>query len=130
MIYAGSNPERQAVGYPGHCARCCEVGHVKAHPDRGCGDVGCYAYHDEDPAPEDLYFARSDLHLFAGVTRQRIQQLTGEGKLPEPDALVGFDRRPLWRRSTIMAWVDRREESKAQATQPRRLVDVLTDEEG
>lgn len=47
--YAGSNSERQSVGLPGHCERCAQVGHVKAHPDLGCGDVGCTAFHpDED----------------------------------------------------------------------------------
>lgn len=47
--FAGSNKERQEVGDPGHCERCAEVGHVKAHPSLGCGDVGCYSYHDESP---------------------------------------------------------------------------------
>lgn len=42
---AGSNSERQSVGDPGHCDRCAKVGHVRAHPDLGCGDVGCYAEH-------------------------------------------------------------------------------------
>lgn len=43
--YCGSNPERQSVGLPGHCERCAKVGHVRAHPDLGCGDVGCTAAH-------------------------------------------------------------------------------------
>lgn len=49
--FAGSNSERQSVGDPGHCERCAEVGHVKAHPELGCGDVGCYANHDEPSDP-------------------------------------------------------------------------------
>jgi hypothetical protein len=48
--YAGSNSERQSVGDPGHCEACCSVGHVVAHPDLGCGDVGC----DSDHVGEDL----------------------------------------------------------------------------
>lgn len=47
---AGSNPERQSVGLPGHCALCAEHGHAAAHPDLGCGDVGCSAHHDEPPS--------------------------------------------------------------------------------
>lgn len=43
---SGSNVERQQVGDPGHCEDCCSVGHVVAHPDLGCGDVGCYRTHD------------------------------------------------------------------------------------
>lgn len=43
--YAGSNSDRQCVGLPGHCERCAEVGHVLAHPDLGCGDVGCTRDH-------------------------------------------------------------------------------------
>ena len=45
--FAGSNTERQSVGLPGHCERCAAVGHVKAHPELGCSDVGCYSHHDE-----------------------------------------------------------------------------------
>jgi hypothetical protein len=44
----GSNSDRQSVGDPGHCERCAQVGHVVAHPDLGCGDVGCYAAHGPD----------------------------------------------------------------------------------
>lgn len=50
--FAGSNSERQSVGLPGHCVACAEHGHVMAHPDLGCGDVGCTSLHDE-PAPRD-----------------------------------------------------------------------------
>lgn len=45
---SGSNVERQQVGDPGHCEDCCSVGHVVAHPDLGCGDVGCYRTHGEE----------------------------------------------------------------------------------
>jgi hypothetical protein len=44
---AGSNPDRESVGDPGHCELCALVGHLRAHPDYGCGDVGCTADHAE-----------------------------------------------------------------------------------
>lgn len=44
--YIGSNKERQSIGNPGHCERCVSVGHEAAHPQLGCGDVGCYADHE------------------------------------------------------------------------------------
>lgn len=43
---AGASKERAEVGLPGHCERCAEVGHVKAHRNLGCGDVGCSSAHD------------------------------------------------------------------------------------
>ncbi len=46
--YAGSNSERQSVGDPGHCEPCAVQGHLVAHPDLGCGDVGCYRDHPEE----------------------------------------------------------------------------------
>ncbi|SEU46537.1 hypothetical protein [Nonomuraea wenchangensis] len=45
--YAGSDTERQSVGAPGHCEACAIHGHVVAHPELGCGDVGCYRHHPE-----------------------------------------------------------------------------------
>jgi hypothetical protein len=45
IAYAGSNPDRQAVGLPGHCDNCARFGHVDAHPRLGCSDVGCTAAH-------------------------------------------------------------------------------------
>lgn len=45
--FAGSSSARQSIGDPGHCERCAEVGHVKAHPDLGCGDVGCDSGHGD-----------------------------------------------------------------------------------
>jgi hypothetical protein len=50
---AGSNSERQSVGDPGHCERCAEIGHVRAHPQLGCGDVGCTATHGPDDPRDD-----------------------------------------------------------------------------
>jgi hypothetical protein len=46
--HSGSNSERQSVGDPGHCELCAQVGHVVAHPELGCGDVGCDDDHDGD----------------------------------------------------------------------------------
>lgn len=43
--FCGSNSCRQEVGKAGHCDRCCEVGHVAAHPQFGCADVGCDRAH-------------------------------------------------------------------------------------
>lgn len=43
--YAGSNSARQSVGDPGHCERCARYGHVAAHRNLGCGDVGCTRGH-------------------------------------------------------------------------------------
>lgn len=43
--FCGENPERQGVGLPGHCEACAQYGHVVAHPDCGCGDVGCVSAH-------------------------------------------------------------------------------------
>jgi hypothetical protein len=45
--YAGQSKQRAETGLPGHCERCALVGHVKAHPSLGCGDVGCTKGHDE-----------------------------------------------------------------------------------
>lgn len=44
--YCGSNPRRQGVGLPGHCEPCAQHGHIVAHPDFGCGDVGCNSSHE------------------------------------------------------------------------------------
>lgn len=46
----GTNRDRQWVGRPGHCSVCAVVGHVVAHPERGCADVGCNDPHDEPAA--------------------------------------------------------------------------------
>lgn len=43
--YAGSNSDRQSIGLPGHCEVCAQHGHVVAHPEYGCGDVGCASPH-------------------------------------------------------------------------------------
>lgn len=47
--FAGTNQQRESVGLYGHCDDCALLGHVLAHPDLGCGDVGCNRAH----GPED-----------------------------------------------------------------------------
>lgn len=42
---AGKNTERAMVGLPGHCEKCAQYGHIAAHPEYGCGDVGCSGNH-------------------------------------------------------------------------------------
>lgn len=58
--FAGSNKARQEVGDPGHCEDCVLFGHLVAHPDLGCGDVGCDATHGTvdaaTPGPWQAYF--------------------------------------------------------------------------
>jgi hypothetical protein len=44
--YTGTSKARQEVGDPGHCDRCVAFGHILAHPQLGCGDVGCNSSHD------------------------------------------------------------------------------------
>jgi hypothetical protein len=51
--YIGSNTDRGSRGLPGHCDRCARVGHVKAHPNLGCGDVGCGDYHPPEEDHDD-----------------------------------------------------------------------------
>ncbi len=43
---AGQNSDRQSVGQPGHCSVCAVLGHVVAHPERGCGNVQCNSDHE------------------------------------------------------------------------------------
>jgi hypothetical protein len=60
--YAGSNPDRASTGLPGHCERCAEVGHVRAHPEYGCGDVGCTLTHEESAPAGHPYPAGTRVH--------------------------------------------------------------------
>ena len=41
----GTNSARQATGLPGHCTACAARGHIAAHPNLGCADVGCSDAH-------------------------------------------------------------------------------------
>lgn len=52
--YAGSCKERAEIGKPGHCEQCAEHGHVVAHPDLGCSDVGCGKAHDDEAPSAQL----------------------------------------------------------------------------
>lgn len=82
--YAGSDPERQSVGDPGHCEDCVSVGHALAHPDFGCADVGCYESHEPVDPGDDLDRAiRDRISLLRGrrvldkAIRDRIDLLRG-----------------------------------------------------
>jgi len=66
--YCGSDSERQSVGDPGHCERCAEVGHILAHPDLGCGDVGCTMRHGDE---EEAELALQDRMFEARTTLTR-----------------------------------------------------------
>lgn len=48
--YAGTHKARAERGDPGHCWVCAVVGHVVAHPGRGCDDVSCDHDHTAGPA--------------------------------------------------------------------------------
>lgn len=72
--FAGSNSERQSVGLPGHCEDCAQLGHVLAHPDLGCGDVGCNRAH----GPDDDVSNRSRLFVTGGFTFPVRQALGAE----------------------------------------------------
>lgn len=66
--YCGSNSDRQSVGDPGHCEDCCAVGHLIAHPDFGCADVGCYSDHGNN----------------CPLCPARLSEHTGRGQCPRP----------------------------------------------
>lgn len=51
--FAGTNRDRASRGDPGHCEPCAALGHVVAHPDHGCGDVGCDAAHGPGHPADD-----------------------------------------------------------------------------
>jgi hypothetical protein len=79
---AGESGERQSVGLPGHCERCAEVGHVRAHPSLGCGDVGCEQAHspgdprdraDRADRADRKYPAPSPDSLSAGTLSERVE---------------------------------------------------------
>lgn len=56
ITHAGTDKDRQERGLPGHCDDCVDLGHVIAHPDMGCGDVGCGRYHlekEETPVEDE-----------------------------------------------------------------------------
>lgn len=78
--FPGGNPDRQAVGDPGHCEDCVSVGHVIAHPDRGCGDVGCTRAHgpDDEPPPPGHPSTPVDRPRPAATRRGEQARRTGE----------------------------------------------------
>lgn len=52
--HCGASQDRQWIGNPGHCSVCAIVGHVVAHPERGCDDVRCDSLHDEPAGGNSL----------------------------------------------------------------------------
>lgn len=66
--YAGNDSARQSIGLPGHCDECARVGHVAAHPDLGCGDVGCTRAHGPDDTLTAQRAAADEL------TRMRVEE--------------------------------------------------------
>ncbi len=44
--YPGQDSDRAGRGDPGHCWICAIVGHIVAHPERGCAEVRCTSSHD------------------------------------------------------------------------------------
>lgn len=82
--YAGSNPARQGAGSPGHCGMCMTEGHLVAHPNAGCADVGCTVVHGGGESPPDENGERS------GDGRGELQEyqaslagaVSGPGKSP------------------------------------------------
>lgn len=91
--YSGSNKARQEVGDPGHCERCAEVGHVIAHPNLGCGDVGCDRAHPEEDMTSDEYWDREDADRLADALRAIIDALPGSQLDAARTALDVHDRR-------------------------------------
>lgn len=71
--YCGSNPGRESVGLPGHCEPCAQHGHVIAHPDYGCGDVGCVRDHDEPSEPHLATPAYSRPYIWVSAANQIAQ---------------------------------------------------------
>lgn len=72
----GSDTARQEVGDPGHCEDCCSVGHVVAHPDLGCGDVGCYRTHGDPMSGQTPRVPEDRAQL------QKLEQLGESGSSP------------------------------------------------
>ncbi|MEW9530659.1 hypothetical protein [Microbispora sp. NPDC049125] len=52
--YCGSDKARAERGNPGHCEPCARYGHIAAHPELGCADVGCESIHNSEPTESRL----------------------------------------------------------------------------
>ena len=100
---AGSNSDRQSVGLPGHCERCAEIGHVTAHPNLGCSDVGCDSPHGPD-YPEDPPVTGDPPLTGAEATIDEGRALLAEALHYVPDTDTDLRRRAT-------AWLDQTEGS-------------------
>lgn len=69
--YCGSNSDRQSVGNPGHCEDCVSVGHLVAHPEWGCGDVGCNSEHPEPDVSSEVRSQLEDV-IGGGLTNREL----------------------------------------------------------
>lgn len=113
--FTGSNTERQSVGLPGHCDACADLGHVDAHPDLGCSDVGCASAHPEpveDAAVEPLAPPLAVLRAYDGT------HLASTHRTPEHSSVpvqVWHTLRRATKRSGYATFVD---EMKARDVAP------------
>lgn len=79
VVYPGRNSDRQSVGLPGHCEQCAEHGHIVAHPEYGCSEVGCYSSHENDPTPTSgvpAYAGKLETMLVRDGVEQRVVAYT------------------------------------------------------
>lgn len=89
--FIGSNVQRQGKGDPGHCEACVSVGHVKAHPSLGCGDVGCVKSHDPAVNPFTV-------HVSGRPAPQGSKEYGSAGQMRESSKYL-----PAWRQKIIEA---------------------------
>jgi hypothetical protein len=59
----------------------------------------------DDPRPEPLAFRKADAARLVGMSVRLWERLLSAGKAPRPDAYAG--RCPLWKKSTLEAWIAR-----------------------
>jgi hypothetical protein len=58
-----------------------------------------------DPRPEPLVFRKAEAARLCGMSPRTWERLRSAGKAPRPDAFAG--KCPLWRRSSLEAWIAR-----------------------
>jgi hypothetical protein len=60
---------------------------------------------DRPARPEPLAYRKADAASMCGMSVRLWERLLAAGKGPKPDAFAG--RCPLWKRSTLEAWISR-----------------------